>query len=84
MSDPAVEAVKRADSDGWLRPAEYAEEAAREALAPIRELHKPQMDTRSALHPEPACSCGTGSDWRDCPTAQQVYTTEELEAGHAQ
>lgn len=40
MSDPAVEAVKRADPDGWLRPAEYAEAAAREALAPIRELHR--------------------------------------------
>lgn len=84
MSDPAIEAARRTlaawgESETETESAATALTAAREALAPIRELHKPAMDTRTELHPEPGCECGNGADWRDCPTARLCYTTEELQ-----
>ena len=62
-----------------------AEAAAREALAPIRELHKP--GTEAGYEDEPYCeTCGhydglsadfTHQPW-PCDTARLIYTTEEL------
>lgn len=50
-TDPAIEAARRAESESqwWKFPdampwdSDHAEDAAREALAPIRELHKPAI-----------------------------------------
>lgn len=39
-SDPAVAAAQRAEAQGWIHR-QHAEAGAREALAPVRELHKP-------------------------------------------
>lgn len=56
--DPAVEAAKRAEvasqwwTSGYQTPwdSDYAEDAAREALAPIRDLHKPKQLYRNVYN----------------------------------
>ena len=79
MSDPAIEAAQRADEmcdDGaWIDGGrELSVTAAREALAPIRELHKPSGDD---------CQCCTHciecEQLWPCGTARLIYTTEELQ-----
>lgn len=40
MSDPSIEAAQRAEAAGWIHR-QHAEAGAREALKPIRELHRP-------------------------------------------
>lgn len=82
-SDPAVEAAQRAwaamaQDMPWTDGGECEElvTAAREALAPIRELHQP--------HDGPwgrdcgTCYASSGVEW-PCPTARLIYTDDELE-----
>ncbi len=57
MSDPAVEAARRVldewVNDTWNASRDFvAEAAAREALAPLRELHKPVQAVHSWGEPE--------------------------------
>lgn len=87
-TDPAIEAARRADfKTPSYQEYEYGDliAAAREALKPIRELHKPVP-----CCPGDACDmllCSTCHDphsrnlpmrW-PCPTARLIYTTTELE-----
>ena len=89
--DPAVEAARRVwarDHIGpVLAPSEAMEDAAREALKPIRELHKPARICPSLDHTNfdmtcPACEsvCDQCSTEWPCDTAHRCYSTEELEA----
>lgn len=86
MSDPAVEAAECAAATAEYTGRGLVIAAAREALAPIRELHRPH--TEGGWEDEPYClTCAhetrTSRDlsyqpW-PCATARLVYTTEELE-----
>lgn len=77
MSDPAVEAARRAakNDPGWPKSAS-AEEAALEALKPIRELHQPV-----SVRDEEVCgecsNMATQIDW-PCRTARLIYPESEL------
>lgn len=74
VGDLVFEAVTRAVTFG-----DYSQTAAaREALKPIRELHRPQWLTDPDGYGDyQRCSCGFPS-WRECNTAKLIYTTEEL------
>ncbi|AYB70746.1 hypothetical protein SEA_CLARKSON_7 [Mycobacterium phage Clarkson] len=89
MSDPAVEAARRVcpgtDSLTALAIHRTAEAGAREALKPIRELHRPRWS--NCIN---ACCSGEDCRLRDrvcehcevdwpCDTAKLIYTTEERE-----
>ncbi|MFV8173368.1 hypothetical protein [Mycolicibacterium peregrinum] len=81
MADPAIEAAHRAfmmatGLTGNTRA--HMESAAREALKPIRELHKSYV-TGSSFTGEQWTECAVcvGSSW-PCDTAKLIYTTEEL------
>lgn len=79
MSDPVEEAVYRAGiingeyEGGWVYDTadDYAKESAREALAPIRKLHRPDGDYGYMTQ---CVSCGLM--W-PCDTARLIYTTTE-------
>lgn len=86
MTDPAIEAAERATQPRgipWaVGPGRYALHGAREALAPIRDLHRPDDGHN------PECHCGIpanarrscaecGQEW-PCATAEVAYTTDEL------
>ena len=79
MSDPAVEAAQRA----WpylgmmcADPNGLAEAAAREALAPIRELHRVGLTDNPYYDNDKECiECR--EDW-PCATARLVYAEGEL------
>ncbi|AHB29766.1 hypothetical protein GRADUATION_70 [Mycobacterium phage Graduation] len=87
MKDPAVEAAQRAwkaQYDLDTPPWPTAIVAAREALEPIRELHRPRWS--NCIN---ACCSGEDCRLRDrvcehcevdwpCDTAKLIYTTEEL------
>ena len=92
--DPAEEAARRAAERGRLTDdlmipglavRAFGVDSAREALAPIRALHKP--GTEAGYEDEPYCeTCGhydglsadfTHQPW-PCDTARLIYTTEEL------
>ncbi|BBY78911.1 hypothetical protein H7I53_18135 [Mycolicibacterium pulveris] len=96
MSDPAVEAAQRQlaaqfghdwSSMKLIVPTalRVRTEVAREALKPIRELHKPIWGNCGHM----CCSgeecrmrtrvCGHDYDEWPCDTAKLVYTTEELD-----
>lgn len=80
MTDPAVEAARRIrDSHPYCGHNHHADscltDAAREALKPIRELHKPR---EWEWHTEPRISCICGLHPWPCDTAKLIYTTEEL------
>lgn len=94
MTDPAIEAAQRAWADGPdevasipYRPGETGlwtpeamEAATREALKPIRKLHKPGPISRlsTAWMVGGAAECTTcRRDW-PCSTARLIYTSEEL------
>lgn len=88
-ADPAEEAAKRywqtvdphyCEDDDVDMGFAIADGAAREALAPYRQRHLPLVNSCSALHPLPSCSCGAYA-WRDCPDARDCYTEEELNRG---
>lgn len=72
MTDPAVAAAERVTQPRgipWaVGPGRYALHGAREALAPIRELHRPD---------DSAVCAGCDMPW-PCATAHLAYTTDEL------
>lgn len=68
MADPAVEAALRAEPDDLIG-------AAREALKPIREKHRP---VKQYAHPDSGLDCLECRRCWPCDTALDVYTTEEL------
>lgn len=76
MSDPAIEAAQRAlesHTGGVLQMADIA----REALKPIRELHKPY----SVDEPDGTWSfCNHDHLSWPCETARLIYSTGELES----
>lgn len=75
MTDPAVEAAQRACScAGTVHSSRCLAAAAREALKPIRELHKPEHGNCNCCID--CAECGQG--W-PCDTAKLIYPTEELE-----
>lgn len=95
-TDPAVDAARRAwETYGWpparfdtadtatYSPKAVPIEAAREALAPIREVHKPfdrrTMPFRPAEDPhDVVCNHCLGPVRWPCATALYAYTSEEL------
>lgn len=76
MSDPAAAAARRAlvTNRGHGNSTACEIDSAREALKPIRELHKQAYRVDS---PEGMCCTHDGHRW-PCPTARLVYSTEEL------
>lgn len=97
-TDPAILAAQRAwESEGWGGPGRPLEEgmsegnlakaAAREALAPIRDLHKRHRDLEwDGEWSDPYCQTCAHEFYGDlcyqpwpCTTAKLVYSTEELE-----
>lgn len=84
MSDPAVEAAERAAVTAECTGRGLVIAAAREALAPIRELHVPDCgcgDDHVRFHIGPDCDpvCLDCGQLFPCATARLVYTTYELE-----
>ncbi|WP_396902478.1 hypothetical protein [Mycolicibacterium sp.] len=77
MSDPAIEAVKRAVAAPCIGSDEVA--SVREALKPIRELHKPEVVRSPDDEQWTECAVCYGAYW-PCATAKLIYTTEELES----
>lgn len=81
MSDPAVEAAQRAHdrlTDGMCTASleRHRITAAREALAPIRELHRVGLTDNPYYDNDKECiECR--EDW-PCATARLVYPSEEL------
>ena len=80
MTDPAVEAANRAAEKimvcglgSKLYPSDLIL-AAREALAPLRELHKRTVDVLG--RPGRICS-DCDHNW-PCPTAKLIYREDEL------
>lgn len=81
--DPAVEAAQRAAvSDGRLAADYYADEvlAAREALAPLRALHKRGEcpDWTDCTDPDHLNFCRSCVVLFPCPTARLIYPEDEL------
>lgn len=81
-SDPAVQAAQRARMDGRSNHVQRVA-AAREALKPIRELHKP-VETYAK---DGSIGCDHCWDCRNdinepwpCDTAKLIYSAEELAA----
>ena len=74
MTDPAVEAARRAGMTEFPpRSRVLAMNAAREALAPLRELHKLTIDH----HGRPGRICDD-CEWEwPCPTARLIYREDE-------
>lgn len=92
MSDPAVDAAARAFAQVEDDDLAYASErdksgfitAAREALAPIRDIHFPRdvyvrhMATGDVVTERACDHCGDGyAEW-PCATAKLIYPSEEL------
>lgn len=84
MSDPAIDAAQRAEqASGWWKSAystpwdaDYATDAAREALKPIREkIRELQADI-----PTDDPKFGEGLDYAIAELAPFIYPTEELES----
>lgn len=81
-ADPAIAAAQRAMSNPEVEAAwidggnDLAIAAAREALAPLRELHQPSDDEcRCCKH---CIECGSiGMGW-PCDTAKLIYPESEL------
>jgi hypothetical protein len=88
MSNPALKAARRAWDSRKLvvnRPAHYMEAAAREALKPVRELHKPFWENcinacccsgEQCKHRSRLCA-GCDEYW-PCATAKLVYAADDL------
>lgn len=89
MTDPAVEAAERAwENNGWPLPIGLSEghlaiDAAREALAPLRELHRPHDRAKSIYralndpHTIVCNHCLGPIEW-PCATARLIYRGDEL------
>lgn len=88
MSDPAVEAAQRAWVGNVSAPAFDAPSdqnywmviAAREALKPIRELHKPITMCGVSCCQRCRAMNGAAVGW-PCETAKLAYTADELRPG---
>jgi hypothetical protein len=97
VSDPAVEAAQRAHAEWYPNDGTVSLisiSAAREALQPIRELHKPRWDNcmnaccsgEQCRNRTRLCEGGCDEyvngehDFWPCATALLVYSAEELEA----
>lgn len=80
MSDPAVQAAQRATAASGGFVSTHDIQSAREALAPIRELHRPfqRVDYPGADGRTVCNHCLGPTDW-PCLTARLCYTTDELE-----
>jgi hypothetical protein len=90
VRDPAIEAAQRVwdeieDNDATFDPVldiECAElvDAAREALAPIRERHRPyDRPIYGSAQTERVCRHCLGPIKWPCPDARDAYSSEELE-----
>lgn len=88
VDDPAVEAAKRAarpfNVSPYIGPGRFALYGAREALAPLRELHDKTdcadpVCGKECRYGFPMCA-GCLEPW-PCATARLIYTTEELSDG---
>ncbi|QAU06599.1 hypothetical protein SEA_WILLIAMBOONE_96 [Gordonia phage WilliamBoone] len=89
MSDPAVEAARRAWAKGPCNDIEFREHedglwspnamvtTAREVLAPLRNLHKLAPYALSNPNPAPFC-LDCDQDW-PCDTAKLIYSEDELQ-----
>ena len=92
MADPAIEAAQRAwvanealdgiaycPGEGGLWTPDAMEAAAREALKPLRELHRPTPIGWETFceHCVEYCEPVRHKQW-PCHTAKLIYTTEEL------
>lgn len=79
MSDPAIEAARRAVNGGLGFPNgpvdAFAVSAAREALKPIKARHRP---VKKYAHPDSGLDCIACSKPWPCPDALDTYNTEEL------
>ena len=84
MNDPAADAAQRMWAlNGWLYGTggrELAEVAAREALKPLRELHRPldRPISWGNTQTERVCHHCLGPVKWPCATARLVYSSEEL------
>lgn len=78
MSDPVMDAACRVTLPGGLDPTALPlmVAAAREALAPIRALHRLDKELSCADGCCDTCECG--HEW-PCDTARLVYESSELE-----
>jgi len=80
-------AMREAYRAGW----EDGASTAREALAPIRELHRQEWFNcinaccigKECRHRSSMCTAGCDESW-PCPTAKLVYTDDELTGGDPQ
>lgn len=92
MTDPAIEAAQRAwaanetldgidynPGEGGLWAPDAMESAAREALKPIRDLHRPFITNDPRSPHDVVCNHCLGPKVWPCSTARFAYTTEELE-----
>lgn len=78
MNDPAVEAAQRAWSHGKERlVVAFAATAAREALAPLRELHQ-KTHMYFSWGRDDKLMCGECGDAWPCATAKLIYREDEL------
>ncbi|KLO31900.1 hypothetical protein ABW16_01845 [Mycolicibacter heraklionensis] len=78
MSDPAVEAARRAWKGRQIPMPPDLIVAAREALTPIRELHRPFTRDYLGGDGRTVCDhCLGPVDW-PCLTARFAYASEEL------
>lgn len=77
MSDPAVEAAQRAWDKNKVRSFSVQRVmAAREALAPLRELHQPVNECCDECGGSRVC-CECEWQW-PCATARLIYREDEL------
>ena len=80
MNDPAEDAARRAfnttDFDDPFSP-EFPVAAAREALAPIRALHRPGRECKCDECEVDVWCDHCGHAW-PCPTAKLCYPSDEL------
>lgn len=79
-ADPAVEAAQRVWEPWWALPGSEGKltEAAREALAPIRELHRPHETNDPRSPHDVVCNHCLGPKKWPCPTARLIYPESEL------
>lgn len=86
VADPAVEAAERAKHPAWAfvdppgAAEDIAERAAREALAPLRDIHRPydRPVSYGSTETTRVCSQCLGPQSWPCLTARLVYREDEL------
>lgn len=81
VTDPATEAAQRAwpKLDHDESSTDLLEMGAREALAPIRELHRPYVTNDPRSPHDVVCNHCLGPVKWPCTTAIYAYSTEELQ-----